>query len=101
MEATRVRSIVVFGVVFVAGIALADWRNWIGFPDLMSAGPAKVDRFTIVGRAPFCLLRKPSSDSAECHYLSIDHCVLSHTELFKPNIAPPDRAVCVPNPLGK
>ena len=98
MEAKRHRSIILLGVVFVAAVALADWRDWIGFPNLLSAGSSKVDRFTIVGRAPFCLLSKPSSDLAECHYLSIDHCVLSNTELFKPNIAPADRAVCVPNP---
>jgi hypothetical protein len=101
MEPKQVRSIALVSVVFVAGIALADWRGWIGFPDLMSAGTAKVDRFTIVGHAPFCLLSKPTSDLAECHYLSADHCVLSNTELFKPNIAPTDRAVCVPNPIGK
>jgi hypothetical protein len=101
MEAKQIRSIVLLGVVFVVGIALADWRDWISFPNLMSAGTAQVDRFTIVGRAPFCLLSKPTSVLAECHYLSTDQCVLSNMELFKPNIAPSDRALCVANPLGE
>jgi hypothetical protein len=76
-----------------AGFMLADWRDWIKSPDLLSF--ERFDRFQIDGEAPWCILFDADWEWASCHYLSENHCVMAngvgaHTG---------DQSVCVPNPI--
>ena len=85
-------------VLIVAGTALADWRDWTHWPDFLSAGYTKFDRFQIAGDAPFCFLNESSAEYVECHYLSEEHCLRSNY-LFISDGDPDERGLCVSNPL--
>ena len=85
-------------IVAVGLILFADWRDWIKWPDLLSASYSKFDRFEIEGEAPWCSLFPPSAVFAHCHYLSKEHCERQNYVLITMG-DPDERAVCVPNPL--
>lgn len=96
---TRTRKLLLAtSVSVIAAAALADWRDWIHSPDLLSHVYKRFDRFSVAGDAPFCMLLSSDSEFVECHYLSEEHCVNANGILLRAS-KPENRALCVPNPL--
>jgi len=85
-------------VLVIAVLALADWRDWIRSPDLLSHSYKGFDRFKVFGDAPFCVLLDSDSEWVDCHYLSEEHCMNANSALMHSD-EPEDRGLCVPNPL--
>lgn len=96
---TRTKKLLLAAPLLVIAVAaLADWRDWIDSPDLLSHRYKRFDRFEIEGDAPFCMLLDSESDFLDCHFLSEQHCVIANKPLTLAS-EPADRALCVPNPL--
>jgi hypothetical protein len=92
-------SISISILVMVGAVLYADWRMWLPWPKLLHYRYANFDRFQIYGKAPWCFLLNSKEDSADCHYLSQQHCGLANAPFMNMS-EPEDRGVCVPNPLN-
>lgn len=96
---TRIKKLLLTTpVLLIAAAALADWRDWIDSPNLLSHSHKRFDQLTITGDAPFCMLLDSDSEFVECHYLSEEHCVNANSILLR-DPEPEDRTLCVRNPL--
>lgn len=99
---TRLAGLILVGV---SSVLLADWREWIDQPDLISEFRS-FDRFHVYGEAPWCFLNPavphfyfdPKSESIFCHYLSENHCAFANYFDMKAD-EPDERGVCAPNPI--
>jgi hypothetical protein len=92
-------SISISILVIVGAVLFADWRQWLPWPKLLHHSYTNFDRFQIYGEAPWCFLLDPKDDSADCHYLSENHCQHARADLLRMG-KPEDSGVCVPNPLN-
>lgn len=94
------RSLIALAAVVgaLAFIQVADRRDWIPWPDYLSAPARSFDRFEIDGKAPWCFLDNPLGSSVNCHYLSKDHCN-QWSYPFMTHDDPALRGLCVPSPL--
>jgi hypothetical protein len=96
------RKVILLSISLLAAfgaVLFADWRMWLPWPKLLHYRYTNFDTFQIYGKAPWCFLWGSNDKSADCHYLSQEHCVLARAPLM--NLGEPeDRGVCVPNPLN-
>jgi hypothetical protein len=84
----------------VGAILFADWRQWLPWPKLLHYRYTNFDTFQIYGKAPWCFLSNTYDHTADCHYLSQEHCTLTNAVFMGYLNKPEDRGLCVPNPLN-
>ena len=99
----RGRVAVIVAILVIAVWLVADWRDWIAWPDALSYECSKIDDYCIAGEAPVCFVPNDESPSilareslyVRCHWLSKEHCELyAHELLYERR-----EFTCVPNPL--
>lgn len=91
-------AIALVGAIFMLGVA--DWRDWIAWPDLISLDcKRQFDGYCILGEAPYCRVETihfAKDTTVRCSWLSKEHCEVSNYLFLRDR---PPEYVCVPNPL--